>query len=121
MPIIEASALPRRSSPLRLVALFQRVRPADPRDGQDPLLYRLFGDGVLKQRGQGVRADGDPYPLAALVLGGHAGDYRAAKTGPEGELHRGVGRAGRAVVGAGPDRVEAVDDRGDPWPPWPDR
>jgi hypothetical protein len=113
--LIEASALPWRSPlPGGWWRLFQRVRPADSRNGQDPLLHRLFGDGVLKQRGQGVRADGDPYPLASLVLGGHAGDYRSAKAGPEGELHRGVGRAGRAVVGAGPDRVEAVDDRGDP-------
>src|SRR5690242_8432505 len=64
------------------------VRPADARDGEDPVLEQRPGGRIGAERGLRLPADADGGDPAAAVLRGEPGQYPTAWAVKEGEPHR---------------------------------
>src|SRR5690349_670047 len=76
------------------------VRPADARDGEDPVLEQRPGGRIGAERGLRLPADADGDDPAAAVLRGEPGQHPAARAVEEGDLHR-AAEVGRARAHAG--------------------
>src|SRR5512142_2921843 len=102
-----AASLPLGSSVSHSGRGARLVRPADARDGQDPVLEQRPGVRPVAERGLVLPADDDGNAPAAAVLRGEPGQRRAAWAAQEGEPHP-AAEAGRARSHAGREDGQAI-------------